>query len=130
MGIRLEQKRAGGVDRAIGKGGKVANCTECKLDSAGNHASNCPFYRHPGQQSPYTLYGWVCPKCGRGNAPACMTCPCVPTDVLERTIDAAERYAANYDGDERSDIKTDVLNAFYAGTKFGQIGRKNEKQSD
>jgi len=22
-------------------------------------------------------YGWVCPVCGRGNAPWCISCPCV-----------------------------------------------------
>lgn len=33
-------------------------------------------------------------------------------------IAAAEKFAANYDGDDRVDIKTDVLNAFYAGSKF------------
>jgi hypothetical protein len=42
------------------------------------------------------------------------------TDVLECTIAEAESYAAHYDGDDRQDIKTDVLNAFYAGAKFGK----------
>lgn len=51
---------------------------------------------------------------------------CPPlTDVLGRTIDAAETYAAQYDGDDRQDIKTDVLNAFYAGTEFGKTVRSN-----
>lgn len=36
-------------------------------------------------------------------------------DVL---IAAAEAHAAAYEDDDRQDIKTDVLNAFYAGAKF------------
>jgi hypothetical protein len=24
------------------------------------------------------IYGWVCPRCGRGNAPHVSTCPCLP----------------------------------------------------
>ena len=24
-------------------------------------------------------YGWICPKCGRGNAPSTATCPCGPS---------------------------------------------------
>lgn len=59
----------------------MANCTECIMDSAGNHAPNCPFYRQPWQLRSYCVqYGWICPKCGRGNAPSCMTCPCIPME--------------------------------------------------
>jgi hypothetical protein len=36
----------------------------------------------------------------------------------EHMIAAAEAKAALYDGDDRQDIKTDVMNAFYAGVKF------------
>jgi hypothetical protein len=36
----------------------------------------------------------------------------------DATIDAAEALASLYDGDDRQDIKTDVMNAFYAGVKF------------
>jgi len=36
----------------------------------------------------------------------------------DRLIVAAESHAAFYDDDNRKDIKIDVLNAFYAGTKF------------
>jgi len=24
------------------------------------------------------IYGWICPLCGRGNAPFTSTCPCIP----------------------------------------------------
>jgi len=46
-----------------------------------------------------------------------------PHDNFEKTnkiIDAAEKYASNYYGDDRQDIVTDVLNAFYAGVKYGE----------
>jgi hypothetical protein len=33
-------------------------------------------------------------------------------------IDKAEEIASNYDDDDRKDIKTDVMNAFYAGVKW------------
>lgn len=61
----------------------MVRCTECVMDSAGNHAVHCPHYRPPGQQQPVcALYGWICPKCGRGNAPACMTCACTQRWVV------------------------------------------------
>jgi hypothetical protein len=41
--------------------------------------------------------------------------------VEDQLIAAAEKYAANYDNDDRQHIKTDVLNAFYAGWTFGVI---------
>lgn len=39
--------------------------------------------------------------------------------ALDDQIAAAEKIAANYDGDERQDIKTDVINAFHQGVKYG-----------
>lgn len=44
-----------------------------------------------------------------------------PTDALIR---AAEAHAAQYDDDDRQHIKTDVLNAFYAGSKFAAPAQK------
>jgi hypothetical protein len=35
-------------------------------------------------------------------------------------IDAAEKHATAYDGDDRDCIKTDVINAFYAGAEFAR----------
>lgn len=43
----------------------------------------------------------------------------------DKQIAAAEAHAANYDGDVREGIKTDVLNAFYAGVKFAIEGWSN-----
>jgi len=40
------------------------------------------------------------------------------TTQLERLIDAAESHAEHYEGDDRQDIKTDVMNAFFAGAKW------------
>ena len=48
-------------------------------------------------------------------------------DGLGHTIDAAEYYADQYEGDDRQDIKTDVLNAFYAGVEFSKKLRHNDK---
>ena len=39
-------------------------------------------------------------------------------DKLDKLIDAAEAHAEKYDGDDRQHIKTDVMNAFYAGAKW------------
>lgn len=36
-----------------------------------------------------------------------------------KLIDAANARAAMYDGDDRQDIKADVMNAFFDGAKFG-----------
>lgn len=43
------------------------------------------------------------------------------------TIKAAEAHASSYEDDDRIDIKTDVLNAFYAGVAFMQSQVKNIK---
>jgi len=40
---------------------------------------------------------------------------------VEAQIDAAEKYAEDYDEDPSPGIKSAVLNAFYAGIKFGSI---------
>lgn len=38
----------------------------------------------------------------------------------DEIIDAAEKRAENYNDDDRQDIKTDVMNAFYAGVEFAR----------
>lgn len=51
---------------------------------------------------------------------------CPPlSEELERTIAAAELYTEAYNEDDRDCIKTDVLNAFYAGVEFGKTLRSN-----
>lgn len=40
--------------------------------------------------------------------------------AVDRDIAAAENYAAYYGDDERDHIKTDVVNAFYAGMKYAR----------
>lgn len=39
-------------------------------------------------------------------------------------IEEAERYAEIYDGDERQDIKTDVLKAFYHGSHYQKVNHQ------
>jgi hypothetical protein len=58
-----------------------------------------------------------CDQCGGTGAaqPVALTTDTERTDAL---ISAAEERAALYEGDERQDIKTDVMNAFFAGAKF------------
>jgi hypothetical protein len=38
----------------------------------------------------------------------------------DKLIDAADDYAASYASDDRECIKTDVINAFYAGAEFAE----------
>jgi hypothetical protein len=52
------------------------------------------------------------------------------TTELERLIDAAEKHAESYDGDDRQDIKTDVMNAFYAGAKWQSENLEQEPVAD
>lgn len=33
-------------------------------------------------QPVYPYYGWLCPRCGMGNAPSTGTCPCVPAEPI------------------------------------------------
>lgn len=42
----------------------------------------------------------------------------IPAMTDERLMDAAEKIADLYEDDDRQDIKTDVMNAFYAGAAF------------
>lgn len=45
----------------------MGSCTECKMSPDGNHAQGCPFHR---QQ----VVGWICPRCGKANAPWAAGC--------------------------------------------------------
>ena len=46
------------------------------------HEADCPVNPNNKKEKPDVnatlLYGWRCPKCGRGNAPWNATCPCGP----------------------------------------------------
>lgn len=46
---------------------------------------NCPL---EPEQKPAYAQGWVCPRCGRGNAPWLGTCPCwtIPTTTGSCTM--------------------------------------------
>ena len=37
------------------------------------------------QKPPYAPVGWVCPVCGRGNAPSTSTCACTPLPPIQWT---------------------------------------------
>ena len=49
----------------------------CRVTTGGQHEDDCPVKPKPAEQRrPQT--GWICPKCGRGNAIWLATCPCGP----------------------------------------------------
>jgi hypothetical protein len=55
------------------------HCIACG-SPAGSHLSWCPAPVTPRPQT-----GWLCPACGRGNAPMNMTCPCKGWPKMEVT---------------------------------------------
>lgn len=59
------------------------HCIACGA-SAGSHLSWCPTL-HPPRQMYVVHSGWLCPACGRGNAPTNMTCPCKGWPKMEVT---------------------------------------------
>lgn len=59
------------------------HCIACG-SPAGSHLSWCPTL-HPPQQMYVVQNGWLCPACGRGNAPTNMTCPCKGWPKMEIT---------------------------------------------
>jgi rRNA processing protein Gar1 len=54
-------------------------CPYCSLDTAGNHQPNCPNNTHSDNK---INVGWVCPVCGRVNAPFISVCPCSFKEVF------------------------------------------------
>ena len=59
------------------------HCIACG-SPAGSHLSWCPTL-HPPHQMHIVHTGWLCPACGRGNAPTNMTCPCKGWPKMEVT---------------------------------------------
>ena len=59
------------------------HCIACG-SPAGSHLSWCPTL-HPPQQMYVVQNGWLCPACGRGNAPTNMTCLCKGWPKMEVT---------------------------------------------
>lgn len=49
------------------------------------------------------------------------TCAALAEVSSAHIIDAAEKLAALYDDDDRQDIKTDVMNSFYAGVRYAAV---------
>lgn len=39
---------------------------------------SCLIFKSPYSQQTFYNYGWICPVCGRGNAPHSSTCACKP----------------------------------------------------
>ncbi len=51
----------------------------CRVDTAGNHESNCPLYKEKvyGELVPAgNLQGWECPRCRTINGPFIQQCDC------------------------------------------------------
>ena len=41
---------------------------------------------YPNKEPVFKQYGWVCPLCGRANAPWISQCPCMPTTTWSGPI--------------------------------------------
>jgi len=66
--------------------GKIPRCKTngCTVLSDGSHATpGCECSCH--REIYTTNIGWLCPACGRGNAPTTSTCPCKPWPKMEVT---------------------------------------------
>ncbi len=59
----------------------IVTCPYCHPDSAGQHELGCPnnplFVRQDPPEA-IARVGWICPRCGRVNAPTTSWCPCPP----------------------------------------------------
>jgi hypothetical protein len=75
---RVEEKEVNQMSEEKGMNYYNVECPYChalpSTDGIVNHWINCPL-RASKREGPL---GWICPKCGRGNAPWVGTCPCGP----------------------------------------------------
>lgn len=59
---------------------EMNGCAFCRQDTLGNHEENCPMnpknLKSDLTDRIFPNYGWICPVCGRGNAPFVSVCPC------------------------------------------------------
>lgn len=61
----------------------VDMCSQCRLDTGGNHEVDCPLnpdnqIEPVDQRVAQPLVGWTCPACGGGLSPFVSRCPCIP----------------------------------------------------
>ena len=60
-------------------GSGCGHCSKCKKEIEDMRGKLDKFnQKSPKVHIPVAMPGWVCPQCGRGNAPFASTCPCVP----------------------------------------------------
>jgi len=62
---------------------KDAAAVKAELQKLKKRADALPVTTAP--VTPIAPVGWLCPACGRGNAPTNMTCPCKPWTKMEIT---------------------------------------------
>ena len=63
---------------------KCKNCGRSEL-TTGDVDGMCAECRLGQASKTYHNYGWICPVCGRGNAPYTSTCPCMGSISYEVT---------------------------------------------
>lgn len=67
-------------------GSGCGHCSKCKKEI---HQMEDALLKMEGKvvykQPPTNAFGWVCPVCGRGNAPHSSSCPCVELPPLKVT---------------------------------------------
>lgn len=58
----------------------IEGCPGCGTHGLG-HKAGCAWEASHVISAPKQVpapVGWLCPRCGRGNSPTCVTCPCIP----------------------------------------------------
>lgn len=73
----------------------ICNCTGACLNGGTCSSSHgiTSFHPHPGDWWWWigAQQGWVCPKCGRGNAPSVKQCPCSTTFTWTPSVTPSRR---------------------------------------